>query len=236
MQRIRFPAVYHIKNDLPHDPERYSLLAMIFWATIPYALWQLTYHIFITVRRRDKIAAGRPTSFTWLKKSYSKSWIGKAVLALPDVLQQPAFMLIQYTFALITMLPCTIWFKYRWMSAIFLLAMFSWSIYNGATFYIDVFGNRFQNELEQLKREVARWQTSPDLLTSPELAEKVMSSGLASAATPTPGQELFLGNNGMLGSDKRISSVDHIPLLDGRDGAGPGAESGGAEASARDRE
>jgi hypothetical protein len=32
-------------------------------------VWQLMYHFLITVRRRDKIAAGRPTSFTWLRKS-----------------------------------------------------------------------------------------------------------------------------------------------------------------------
>jgi hypothetical protein len=37
---------------------------MTAWSTIPYAIWQLAYHFLITVRRREKIAAGRPTSFT----------------------------------------------------------------------------------------------------------------------------------------------------------------------------
>jgi hypothetical protein len=31
---------------------------MIIWATVPYACWQLSYHFMITVRRKDKIAAG----------------------------------------------------------------------------------------------------------------------------------------------------------------------------------
>ena len=42
------------------------------------------------------------------------------------------------------------------------MAVFMWSVYNGATYYIDVFGNRFQKELENMKKEVAKWQNSPE--------------------------------------------------------------------------
>merc|ERR1712000_323338 len=42
------------------------------------------------------------------------------------------------------------------------LVVFSWSIYNGSTYYIDVFGKRFQKELEGMKQEVAKWQTLAD--------------------------------------------------------------------------
>jgi hypothetical protein len=136
---------------------------MALWSSVPYAIWQLSYHFLITVRRRDKIAAGRPTSFTWLRKSYSKKWIGRLVLSLPQSLQEPAYMLIQYLYALLTMVPCPLWFWYRWASATFLMAVFTWSVYNGATYYIDVFGKRFQNELEKMKKEVAQWQNSPFL-------------------------------------------------------------------------
>src|SRR5436189_3952358 len=133
--RDRFPAVYQIKFSPPDSPMHYTLGDMMIWATIPYAIWQLSYHFLITVRRREKIAAGRPTSFTWLRKSYSKTWIGKVVVGLPVSLQEPAFMLIQYVYALLTMIPCPMWFWYRWASAAFLIAVFIWSIYNGATYY-----------------------------------------------------------------------------------------------------
>lgn len=132
------------------------------WATVPYIIWQLSYHFLITIRRREKIAAGRPTSFTWMRKSYAKTWIGKFLLSLPTALQEPVFMLIQYAYALVTMIPCPLWFWYRWASSTFLAVVFVWSVYNGATFYIDVFGKRFQNELEAIKRDVARWQLSPE--------------------------------------------------------------------------
>ena len=43
------------------------------------------------------------------------------------------------------------------------MVVFTWSIYNGAVYYIDVFGKRFQKELEQLKKEVAKMSMSPEL-------------------------------------------------------------------------
>jgi len=131
------------------------------------------------VKRRDKIAAGRPTSFTWLKKSYAKTWIGKAVIGLPVALQEPAFMFIQYCYAVLTMLPCPFWFYHRQFSAIFVSAVGLWSVYNGATYYIDVFGKRFQKELEQLKTEAAKWQNSPQMPTSPPLSAHGVSGTVA---------------------------------------------------------
>ena len=64
MQLDKFPAIFTIKFSPPDAPEHYSLSDMIIWATLPYAIWQLSYHFLITVRKRNQIAAGRPTSFT----------------------------------------------------------------------------------------------------------------------------------------------------------------------------
>ncbi|KAF2132085.1 hypothetical protein P153DRAFT_421126 [Dothidotthia symphoricarpi CBS 119687] len=196
-QQERYPAIYNIRHSDPSSPHHYSLLQMQLWATIPYAAWQLAYHFLITVRRRDKIAAGRPTSFTWLRKSYAKTWIGKLVLSLPDFLQESAFMFIQYSYAVVTMLPCPVWFWYRWPSGLFLSVVFIWSVYNGATFYIDVFGNRFQKELEALKKDIAKWQASPD--------------GTFTPFTPfTPNEA---------GTEKQLG---HIPPLEGSSSLRPG--------------
>ncbi len=198
--RERFPAVYTIKFSPPGSKEHYNLWAMLGWATLPYAVWQLSYHFFITVRRREKIAAGRPTSFTWLRKSYARTWIGKFVISLPNSLQEPAFMLIQYSYALLTIIPCPIWFWYRWASAVFLLVVFSWSVWNGANYYMDIFGKRFQKELEQMKRDVAKWQNSPGAFLSPP-----------SGPFDTDGSRDDDGN--VKGHHKR-RSIDSIPLLD----------------------
>lgn len=208
--RQRFPAVSTIKFSAAGSPEHYSLFAMLGWATIPYAVWQLSYHFFITVRRREKIAAGRPTSFTWLRKSYARTWIGQLVLSLPDALQEPAFMLIQYSYALLTILPCPIWFWYRWPSAAFLMIVFSWSIWNGANYYMDIFGTRFQKELEQMKRDVAKWQNSPGAVLSPS------NGPMDGEASKEVGKAA--------GHGKR-ESIDRIPLLDETTQSGKGGSS-----------
>lgn len=118
-------------------------------------------------------------------------------------------MIVQYIYALGTMIPCPIWFWYRWPSAAFLLAVFVWSIYNGATFYIDIFGKRFQNELEQLKKDVAKWQSSPSMTTSPEILAKVKDG----AATP---RARSVGSRAEVSEDGHRESLDRIPLLESK--------------------
>lgn len=44
-------------------------------------------------------------------------------------------MLIQYLYAVVTMLPCTLWFYNAVLSGLFVSLVGLWSIYNGATFY-----------------------------------------------------------------------------------------------------
>jgi hypothetical protein len=214
-QEKRFPAIWTIKTSPPGSPTAYAnVLSMLAWSTIPYAFWQLTYYFFITVRRREKIAAGRPTSFTWLRKSYSKVWIGKFVLGLPTPLQEPAFMMIQYVYAVLTMLPCPIWFYSRWGSSAFLMIVFAWSVYNGSTYYIDVFGKRFQKELEAMKAEVAKWQSSPEAMLSSPLMTPYPGSVGTNDETKRLGEHMaarILEDN--ISSN---SSVDNIPLLDER--------------------
>ncbi|KAI1146608.1 hypothetical protein F4825DRAFT_440186 [Nemania diffusa] len=244
-QRQRFPALWTVKTSPPGSPTAYSnVISMIVWSTIPYAIWQLSYYVFITVRRREKIAAGRPTSFTWLRRSYSKVWIGKIVLSLPASLQEPAFMMIQYLYAVLTMLPCSLWFYSRWASAIFLLLVFTWSVYNGSTYYIDVFGKRFQKELEAMKVEVAKWQSSPDfMLHSPVL---IPTGGLDDESKPAADGRAPAGDQSIdkvlvedPASGRRLS-VDEIPLLNDEQptdittGPAGGATSTGTDEGSRD--
>ncbi|GJN67241.1 F-box protein [Purpureocillium lilacinum] len=248
LQKERFPAIWTIKHSPPGSPTAYAnVVSMLAWSTLPYAFWQLSYYFFITVRRREKIAAGRPTSFTWLRRSYSKTWIGRVVLSLPDALQESAFMLIQYCYAVLTMLPCPLWFMSRYASSAFLLVVFAWSIYNGSTYYIDVFGKRFQKELEAMKAEVLKWQTTPELMLQsplitphPDAPSAQAAAGLATqsvdavadtshetpAGNKTPGWDSVKGRN---------PTLDNIPLLDETISVSATGVDGGARDVARER-
>ncbi|RSL46238.1 hypothetical protein CEP53_010401 [Fusarium sp. AF-6] len=232
-QRERFPAIWTVKTSPPGSPTAYAnVVSMLAWSTIPYTIWQLSYYFFITVRRKEKIAAGRPTSFTWLRKSYSKTWIGKFVLAQPERMQEACFMMIQYSYAVLTMLPCPLWFLSRWASTAFLISVFTWSIYNGATYYIDVFGVRFQKELEAMKAEVIQWQNAPEHMPhSPPLGPQPEGSSApnqihkgatgSASASQIPSTNEVAREKDMLGDTSlptdeaaRLVSVDKIPLLD----------------------
>ncbi|KAK4545448.1 hypothetical protein LTR36_002798 [Oleoguttula mirabilis] len=201
MQLEMFPAIHTIKYSPPSAPEHYRLGDMILWATLPYAVWQLSYHFLITVRKRSKIAAGRPTSFTWLRKSYRANILGKFVLSFPEYLQEVIFMGIQYGYALLTMMPCPIWFWYRWASAGFMLGMFAWASWNGATYYIDAYGRRFEKELEHLRKEVARMAKSPEMSGQ---------DGLGGAGSPFASPVGPLGTEGD-GGIARTSALDLGP-------------------------
>lgn len=206
LQAERFPAVWALKHPPAGPPSAYvNVISMLAWSSIPYAFWQLSYYFFIIVRRREKIAAGRPTSFTWLRRSYSKAWIGKFVLALPNALQEPAFMGIQYGYAMLTMLPCPLWFLSRYASSAFLVTVFAWSVYNGSTYYIDVFGKRFQKELESLKAEVSQWQHTPELptqspLVTPSLDGPIPTDLAMPVMDSFATQSGFIGDSGLGGT------------------------------------
>ena len=86
------------------------------------------------------------------------------------------------------------------------MAVFVWSIYNGATFYIDIFGKRFQNELEQLKKDVVKWQSSPEIVTSPDLTPKVLDE----ATTP-----VVVQSADKIEHEWR-KGINQIPMLDSR--------------------
>ena len=59
------------------------------------------------------------------------------------------------------MIPTPLWFVSTLLSTLFIGAVFGWSIWNGATYYVDIFGKRFQKELEELRAQVEKWQNSP---------------------------------------------------------------------------
>ncbi|KAE9371523.1 hypothetical protein N431DRAFT_342430 [Stipitochalara longipes BDJ] len=148
LQQQRFPAIWAVKMLAPSLKIQDSLLIMTIWSTVPYCIWQLSYYFIITVRQRERIAAGTPTSFTWLMKRYAQAKIGEVMLSLPKSLQEPAFMMLQYFYIIFTSLPCLFWFWSRYASAAFLMVVFSGSVYNGAAYYIDKFDKRFKNEEE----------------------------------------------------------------------------------------
>lgn len=151
----RFPAIAQI-ND-------WSFVNGIVWTSIYYTIWQVSYHYFITIRKKREIENGRVTSFTFLKKKQQSTVLGKFVNSLPySWMQIAAFTLIQFFYQILTMSFCPIWFKYKHLCGGFVSFIFIWASYNGATYYIDVFGKRFEKEVKKLRSEIDTLQAKVD--------------------------------------------------------------------------
>lgn len=147
----RYPAVASVTN--------WHFLNGIIITSVYYTLWQVLYHYFITVKRKRQIEEGRVTSFTHLKRAQRKTMLGRFVNGLPYLwMQIAAFTLIQFGYQILTMMFCPLWFKYKHACGAFVTTIFVWSSYNGATYYIEVFGKRFQKEVETLKMEIQALQ------------------------------------------------------------------------------
>ncbi len=92
------------------------------------------------------------------------------------------------------------------------MSVFVWSVYNGATYYIDIFGKRFQSELEQLKKDVAKWQASPNVVGSPE-----MNAHAADAAVAAESKGHAKHDSASEALEAKSGGIETIPMLDSKD-------------------
>ncbi|EKM59425.1 uncharacterized protein PHACADRAFT_249903 [Phanerochaete carnosa HHB-10118-sp] len=157
----RFPAL----KELPHmQPFRALLLSSII-----YLIWQLLYWKFVLIDRRKKIESGqRTTSFSFLLND-KRGVIGRVLSAIPPQYREPFFMLGQLGYAVLTEIPALfLLYDSPFWSGALILFIFAVSVWNGGGFYIEVFGRKFEKELEALRKELAE-ATSRSERSSPTL-------------------------------------------------------------------
>ncbi|QPG76785.1 hypothetical protein FOA43_004179 [Brettanomyces nanus] len=155
--------------------EHWEFMYGILYTSIVYFIWQLTYHYFITIRRADKIKNGQVTSFEYLRKAFANKPIGKFVNSLPEPLPVVAFTLIQYGYQLTTMSLCPLFFQYKYAASVFVSLIFLTASYNGATYYVDFYGKKFQKEIARLQDGLNKLQNK---LTSVESSEDLTANYL----------------------------------------------------------
>lgn len=103
----------------------------------------MLYWKFVLVDRRNKIESGqRATSFHFLLNSKG-SIIGSALSKFSPQHREAAFMGGQLLYAILTELPAVyVLYDSPFWSNIFLVFIFSVSVWNGGGFYIEVFGRK----------------------------------------------------------------------------------------------
>lgn len=152
LQRQYYPAIADIGSSV-------HTKTAIFYTVVFYIIWQLLYYTFIVYGRREKVDRGlRATSYTWLladKSGVVFRLIQKFGFDGPSDgrgrYKLLFYFLLQFGYMLLSILPVCLWY-YRNMYAnvVFLCVIFAVSVYNGASFYIDVFSRRYIKSLELL--------------------------------------------------------------------------------------
>ncbi|KAF7331769.1 hypothetical protein MKEN_00056800 [Mycena kentingensis (nom. inval.)] len=196
----RFPAL----AELPHlNPLRALLLSGAI-----YLSWQTLYWKFVLVDRRTKIESGqRMTSFSFLLND-KRGAIGRALSAIPPAYREVVFMSGQLLYAILTEAPA-VFFLYDSprASGAFLIFILSVSVWNGGGFYIEVFGRKFERELEALRKELAESnarseQASP--ADTPVLSRGPSSDTLAGLSSTESSPPLIMNSKLLLPDDPSV--------------------------------
>lgn len=143
----------------------------------PDLAWQASYYKFISIDRKSKIESGqRQSSFHYMLND-KRGPIGKALRNIRPEHRELWFIFGQLIYSIIFMLPPSlILIHSARASSVFLITILSVSAWNGATFYVEVFGRKFEKELEKLRKEMelasatgsaVSAATSPSLPSSP---------------------------------------------------------------------
>lgn len=163
---IRYPALNGLDN--------YTWWQKVLCAAVPYCIWQGLYWKFIFVDRKDKIESGaRQSSFNYLLND-KHGPIGRALRAvkpahrelwfifgqfgecgpLPTQLSLPSLANIP-VYSIIFMIPAaTILMHSHTASDLVIILLFVVAVWNGGNFYVEVFGRKFEKELNVLQREM----------------------------------------------------------------------------------
>ncbi|KAF7313510.1 hypothetical protein HMN09_00506900 [Mycena chlorophos] len=187
----RFPAL----KELPHfNPLRALLLS-----GLVYLSWQLLYWKFVLIDRRTKIESGqRMTSFSFLLND-KRGAIGRSLSAISPRYRLAVFMFGQWVYSILTEVPAVyILYDSPRASGAFLLLILSVSVWNGGGFYIEVFGRKFERELEALRKELAESN-----------ARLSLSSGRSSPTDSTPALSRGASSDALNG----FSSVESSPIM-----------------------
>ncbi|THV05350.1 hypothetical protein K435DRAFT_790173 [Dendrothele bispora CBS 962.96] len=205
----RFPAL----KELPHLNPWNALLI----SGGIYFSWQLFYWKFVLIDRREKIESGqRTTSFSFLLNN-QRGLIGRMLCSVPPQSRIAAFMMGQLVYMVLTELPAVyvLYDSGKW-SGVFLVSIFAVSVWNGGGYYIEVFGRKFERELEALRKELAEL-TEKEKEREKELKITMGTAGESSTSTTTvssPSSSLGLSLGGLSSSDEdEDSSVDNSPAL-----------------------
>ncbi|KAF9997949.1 hypothetical protein BGZ79_008346 [Entomortierella chlamydospora] len=164
------PITLYVVRWLYPDPTRYPALRdMSVLPTLSslaaaigiYLTWQVAYYIFVVVRQREKIKAGkRVTSYTWLLNDPKGGAISKVAHTFGEKYSILTFMAMQLTYTFVTCLFALLLYRNFKLNTIFLVSLFIVSVWNGACYYMEVFSKQYEKHMEKLAADMTSAMTA----------------------------------------------------------------------------
>ncbi|PWO00282.1 hypothetical protein FA09DRAFT_314887 [Tilletiopsis washingtonensis] len=162
-----------IRHYIPNAEQTYPALKGLdrldgytsFWMNLGvYIVWQGLYYEFIVLRKAAKVKSGeRINSYSTL--SSGKGAVANLLSKASEPRREWAFMLLQFVYTIVCTLPAPLLFyQSATASATFLLGLLTLSIWNGASYLVEVTFRRFERDLIKLQREVQTAQEMAQLL------------------------------------------------------------------------
>ncbi|KAM0754855.1 hypothetical protein T439DRAFT_321909 [Meredithblackwellia eburnea MCA 4105] len=193
-----------IRHFYPNAEERYTALKHLPhlrpWRSIAisltvYTFWQILYYQFVIVARKEKIKQGRATSFTFLIND-KKRLIGKIAAKVPEAYREAAFMTGQAVYTFVTLLiPVFVLYDSKFWSSVYLMFLFAVSVWNGSSFYMDIFARKFEKELIALRKQM---EEESSHRASPALEPTAVARSTPSESpilSPTPDNHLTMSRS-----------------------------------------
>ncbi|KAG0307828.1 hypothetical protein BGZ98_009688 [Dissophora globulifera] len=121
-----------------------------------YLTWQVAYYLFVVVIKRDKVKAGkRVTSYTWLLNDPHGGMISRAAHTFGEKYSILTFMGLQLIYTFVTCLFALLLYRNFKLNTMFLVSLFIVSVWNGASYYMEVFSKQYEKQLSKLAVEVS---------------------------------------------------------------------------------
>ncbi|CAO0803080.1 unnamed protein product [Mucor circinelloides] len=142
-----------------HFPAISKMPVMGWWYTLFvstgfYLAWQIFYVCFVMVAKKDKVESGsRTTSYTTLLNKSPENKNKSFILAITSLFGEKyklhMFIFWQFWYTLGTSALTYFYYKSFWFHSSCLMTMFAVSVWNGASYYIDVFSKHYLDEVER---------------------------------------------------------------------------------------
>ncbi|KNC74738.1 hypothetical protein SARC_12725, partial [Sphaeroforma arctica JP610] len=130
---------YAVCADEACEPDLWQVVAI---PTAAFIVHEVYYFFVVGVVKRKKMQEGEYlTSFKFLQKH---GLPGKVINVFGESLAPAFYVFLNGVYASLTIAPAYFLWRYYWLNVVFLCVMVSISLWNGASFYVEVFTRKHE--------------------------------------------------------------------------------------------